>query len=69
MAGSASGSPSNVPLVAMINKLKSQMIEGKLMLLGDGKSLKPSKPTPLVTSNVVSKKVDDMVNEDSDIEV
>ncbi|GJX82415.1 hypothetical protein Tco_0331896 [Tanacetum coccineum] len=62
--------PSNAPLVAMINKLESQMIEGKLVLLGDdGKSLKPSKPTPLGTSNVVSKKVDDMVNEDSDIEV
>ncbi|GJR51504.1 hypothetical protein Tco_1402025 [Tanacetum coccineum] len=35
MAGSASGSQSNTPLVAMINFLESQMIEGKLVLLDD----------------------------------
>ncbi|GKF13502.1 hypothetical protein Tco_0054964, partial [Tanacetum coccineum] len=49
MAGSASGSQSNTPLVAMINYLESQMIEGKIMLLDDeAKALKPFKSTSLV---------------------
>ncbi|GJS38817.1 hypothetical protein Tco_0563860 [Tanacetum coccineum] len=62
--------PNNTPLVAKINELESQMIKGKLVLLGDnGKHLKPCKPTPPSFSNMVSKKVDDLVNEDSDSEV
>nr|GEY82727.1 RNA-directed DNA polymerase, eukaryota [Tanacetum cinerariifolium] len=53
-----------------INELESQMIEGKLVLLGDDeKHLKPCKPPPPSSSNVVSKKVDDLINEDSDSEV
>nr|GEZ94443.1 hypothetical protein [Tanacetum cinerariifolium] len=49
---------------------KIQMIEGKLVLLGDdGKSLKPSTSTLHSSSNVVYKKVDDLVNEDNDSEV
>ncbi|GJT86370.1 hypothetical protein Tco_1068087 [Tanacetum coccineum] len=49
---------------------ESRMIEGKLVLLGDDeKPLKPCKPTPLSSSNVISKKADDLVNEDSDSEV
>ncbi|GKB76701.1 hypothetical protein Tco_0943596 [Tanacetum coccineum] len=40
--GSASGNSSNSSLVARINEMESQMIEGKLVLLGDdGKPLKP----------------------------
>ncbi|GJV98033.1 hypothetical protein Tco_1549610 [Tanacetum coccineum] len=70
VAGLASGSPSNIPLVERINDLESQMIEGKLMLLDDeGKPLKPSKSTLLIFSNVVSKNVDDLFNEDDDSEV
>ncbi|GJY87770.1 hypothetical protein Tco_0502398 [Tanacetum coccineum] len=70
VAGSASGSPSNTPLVAKISELKSQMIEGKLVLLGDdGKLLKPCNPTPHSSFNVVSEKVNDLVNEDSDSKV
>ncbi|GJW03743.1 putative ribonuclease H-like domain-containing protein [Tanacetum coccineum] len=70
VAGSASGSPSNTPLVAKISELKSQMIEGRLVLLGDdGKLLKPCNPTPHSSFNVVSKKVNDLVNEDSDSKV
>ncbi|GKD82443.1 hypothetical protein Tco_1349282, partial [Tanacetum coccineum] len=62
--------PNNTPLVAKINELESHMIEEKLVLLGDnGKHLKPCKPTPPSSSNVVSKKVDDLINEDSDSEV
>ncbi|GKC53712.1 hypothetical protein Tco_1076457 [Tanacetum coccineum] len=46
------------------------MIEEKLVLLDeDGKPLKPSKSTLPSSSNVVSKKVDDLVNEDNDSEV
>ncbi|GJU89512.1 hypothetical protein Tco_1301935 [Tanacetum coccineum] len=53
-----------------INEIESQTIKGKLMLLGDdGKLLKPCKPTPPSYSNMVSKKVDDLVNKDSDSEV
>ncbi|GKE57367.1 hypothetical protein Tco_1496552 [Tanacetum coccineum] len=45
------------------------MIEGTLVLLDDdGKPLKPSKSTLPSSSNVVSKKVDDLVNEDNDSE-
>ncbi|GKB88148.1 hypothetical protein Tco_0960420 [Tanacetum coccineum] len=52
--------PSNTSLVARINELESQMIEGKLVLLDDdGKPLKPSKSTFPSSSNVVSKKVDE----------
>ncbi|GJV86708.1 reverse transcriptase domain-containing protein [Tanacetum coccineum] len=70
VAGSASGSPSNTPLVARINELESQMIEGTLVLLDDDeKPLKPSTLTLPNSSNVISKKVDDVVNEDNDIEV
>nr|GEU30811.1 hypothetical protein [Tanacetum cinerariifolium] len=70
VASSTSGSPNNTRLVAKINELKSQMIEGKLVLLGDDeKHIKPCKPTLLSSSNLVSKKVDDLVNEDSDSEV
>nr|GEU30810.1 hypothetical protein [Tanacetum cinerariifolium] len=70
VASSTSGSPNNTPLVAKINELKIQMIEMKLVLLGDdGKHLKPCKPTLPSSSNLVSKKVDDLVNEDSDSEV
>ncbi|GJZ50212.1 hypothetical protein Tco_0604402 [Tanacetum coccineum] len=48
----------------------SKMIEGMLVLLDDdGKPLKPSKLTLPSSSNVVSKKVDDLVNEDNDNEV
>ncbi|GJX77637.1 hypothetical protein Tco_0324448 [Tanacetum coccineum] len=35
VVGLASCSPSNTPLVARINELESQMIEGKLVLLND----------------------------------
>ncbi|GJW93710.1 beta-glucosidase 12 [Tanacetum coccineum] len=46
------------------------MIEGKLVLQDDnGKPLKLSKSTLHSSSNVVSKKVDDLVNEDNDNEV
>ncbi|GJV31415.1 hypothetical protein Tco_1391815 [Tanacetum coccineum] len=70
VASLASGSPSNIPLVERINDLESQMIEGKLVLLDDeGKPLKPSKSTLLISSNVVSKNVDDLFNEDDDSEV
>ncbi|GKF04602.1 hypothetical protein Tco_0035270, partial [Tanacetum coccineum] len=56
MAGSASSSPSKAPLIAKINDLESQMIEGKLVLLDDeGKSLKPSKS--MLPSSSVSKKL------------
>ncbi|GJR20009.1 hypothetical protein Tco_0968536 [Tanacetum coccineum] len=70
VAGLTCGSPSNTPLVARINELESQMIEGKLVLLDeDGKPLKPSKSTLPSSSNEVSTKVDDLVNEDNDSEV
>nr|GEW22064.1 hypothetical protein [Tanacetum cinerariifolium] len=46
------------------------MTEGKLVLVDeDGKPLKPCKPTFHSFSNVVFKKVDDLVDEDSDSEV
>ncbi|GJX77204.1 hypothetical protein Tco_0324015 [Tanacetum coccineum] len=68
--GSASSSPSNTPLVIKVNDLESKMIEGSLVLLDDnGKPLKLSKSTLPSSSNVVSKKVDDLVNEDNDSEV
>ncbi|GKC02948.1 ribonuclease H-like domain-containing protein, partial [Tanacetum coccineum] len=70
VAGLASGSPSITPLVARINDLESQMIAVKLVSLEDeGKPLKPCKPKLPSSSNVVFKKVDDLVNEDSDSEV
>ncbi|GJW70054.1 hypothetical protein Tco_0126971 [Tanacetum coccineum] len=70
VVGLTSGNPSNTPLVARINDLESQMIKGKLVLLDDdGKPLKPSKSMLLNSSNVVYKKVDDLVNEDNDNEV
>ncbi|GKB27498.1 hypothetical protein Tco_0866899 [Tanacetum coccineum] len=51
-------------------KVVQDMIEGMLVLLDDdGKPLKPSKLTLPSSSNVVSKKVDDLVNEDNDNEV
>nr|GEY14309.1 hypothetical protein [Tanacetum cinerariifolium] len=54
----ASGNPSNTTLVARINDIESQMIDGKLVLLDDdGKPLKPSKSTLPSSSNVVSKKL------------
>ncbi|GKA62303.1 hypothetical protein Tco_0761822 [Tanacetum coccineum] len=53
-----------------INDLESQIIKGKLVLLDDeGKLLKPSKSTLSSSSNVVSKKVDDLVNKDNDSKV
>ncbi|GKC48233.1 hypothetical protein Tco_1065955 [Tanacetum coccineum] len=53
-----------------INGMESQMIEGKRVLLGDDeKPLKTCTPTSPSSSYVVSKKVDDLVNEDSDSEV
>ncbi|GKB78856.1 hypothetical protein Tco_0945751, partial [Tanacetum coccineum] len=52
-----------------INELESHMIEGTLVLLDDdGKPLKPFKSTLPSSSNVVSKKVDDLINEDNDSE-
>ncbi|GJX61804.1 retrotransposon protein, putative, ty1-copia subclass [Tanacetum coccineum] len=70
MAGLASGSPSNTPLVIRINEQESHMIKGTLVLLDDdGKPLKHSKSTLPSSSNVVSNKVDDLVNEDNDSEV
>nr|GFC41091.1 hypothetical protein [Tanacetum cinerariifolium] len=60
VASSTSGSPNNTPLVARINELESQMLEGKFVLLDDDeKPFKPSKSTFISSSNVVSKKVDD----------
>ncbi|GJY25804.1 hypothetical protein Tco_0400530 [Tanacetum coccineum] len=59
VAVSASGSPSNTPLVTRINELESQMIDEKLVLLGDdGKPLKPCKPMVPSSYYVVFKKVD-----------
>ncbi|GJZ95603.1 hypothetical protein Tco_0667937 [Tanacetum coccineum] len=70
VAGLVSYSPSNTPLVTRINKQESQMIEGTLVLLDDdGKPLKPSKSTLPSSSSVVSKRVDNMGNEDNDSEV
>ncbi|GKB16352.1 hypothetical protein Tco_0850275 [Tanacetum coccineum] len=70
VVGSAYDSSSNTPLVSRINDLESQIIEGKDVLLDDaGKLLKPSKSTLSSSSNVVSKKVDDMVNKDNDSKV
>ncbi|GKC37536.1 ATPase, F1/V1/A1 complex, alpha/beta subunit, partial [Tanacetum coccineum] len=76
VASSASSSPSNTPLVARINKLESLIIKGTFVLLGtlvllddDGKSLKPSKSTLPNSFNVVTKNVDDLVNEDNDSKV
>ncbi|GJU56765.1 hypothetical protein Tco_1234531 [Tanacetum coccineum] len=70
VAGTSSGSPSNTHLVARINEQESQMIKVKLVLLDDdGKPLKPSTSTLPSSSNVVSIKVDDLVNEDNDSEV
>ncbi|GJV17473.1 hypothetical protein Tco_1362796 [Tanacetum coccineum] len=49
------------------NELESQMLVGKLVLVGeDGKPLKPCKSTLPTASNVTCKKVDDPVNEDMD---
>nr|GEZ70196.1 hypothetical protein [Tanacetum cinerariifolium] len=63
-------SPSTTPLVARINELESQMLDGKFVLVGDdGKPLKPCESTFPSSSNMASKKVDDLVNEDSDDEV
>nr|GEW19405.1 hypothetical protein [Tanacetum cinerariifolium] len=62
--------PSTTPLVARINELESQMLDGKFVLVGDdGKPLKPCESTFPSSSNMASKKVDDLVNEDSDDEV
>ncbi|GKD17236.1 hypothetical protein Tco_1206394 [Tanacetum coccineum] len=70
VVGSASSSPSNTPLVARIHEMESQMIEGKLVLLDDdGKPLKFFTSTLPSSSNVISKKVDDLVNEDNDSEM
>ncbi|GKB39737.1 hypothetical protein Tco_0884679 [Tanacetum coccineum] len=70
VADSAFSSSSTTPLVARINELESQMLDGKFVLLGDdGKPRKPYESTFLSSSNVASKKVDDPVNEDSDDEV
>ncbi|GKB53029.1 reverse transcriptase domain-containing protein [Tanacetum coccineum] len=70
MVGLTCDSPSNTLLVTRINDLESQMIEGTLMLMdNDGKPLKPSKSTLCSSSNVVSKKVDNLDNEDNDSEV
>ncbi|GJR59135.1 hypothetical protein Tco_1501297, partial [Tanacetum coccineum] len=56
--------------VCMLGSNGGSSNSGKLMLLDeDGKPLKAYKPTLPNFSNVVSKKVDDMVNEDSDSEV
>nr|GEW61190.1 hypothetical protein [Tanacetum cinerariifolium] len=56
--------------VKKINELESQMLDGKLMLVGDdGTPLKSCKSMLPSSSNVASKKVDDPVNEDSDDEV
>lgn len=44
MVGTTSGSLSTIPLVARINELESQIIDGKLVLVGDdGKPLKHCK--------------------------
>ncbi|GJU41635.1 hypothetical protein Tco_1194592 [Tanacetum coccineum] len=70
VAGLISGSPSTTPLVVRINELESQMLDGKLVIVGDDrKPLKPRKSTLPSSYNVASKKVDDPVNEDSDDEV
>nr|GEX08965.1 retrovirus-related Pol polyprotein from transposon TNT 1-94 [Tanacetum cinerariifolium] len=50
-----------------INELESQKIEGKLVLLDDDE--KPLKPSKSTLPNVVSKNVDDLVNEDNGSEV
>ncbi|GJT54012.1 probable indole-3-pyruvate monooxygenase YUCCA10, partial [Tanacetum coccineum] len=67
VAGLAYGSPSNTPLVTRIIELESHMIEGMLVLLDeDGKPLKSSKSMLPSSSNEVSTKVNDLVNEDND---
>nr|GEW79684.1 hypothetical protein [Tanacetum cinerariifolium] len=54
----------------LINELKIQMLDGKLVLVGDdGKPLKPCRSMFPSSSNVASKKVDDPVNEDSSDEM
>ncbi|GKB45186.1 hypothetical protein Tco_0890128, partial [Tanacetum coccineum] len=46
VAGSVFSSPSTTPLIAKINQLESQMLNGKFVLVGDdGKPLKPCKST------------------------
>nr|GEV23287.1 putative gnk2-like domain-containing protein [Tanacetum cinerariifolium] len=70
VASSTSGSLSNTHFVSRINDLESQMTKEKFVLPDDdGKPLKASKSMLSSSSNVVSKKVDDMVNEDKDSEV
>ncbi|GJT34525.1 hypothetical protein Tco_0924944 [Tanacetum coccineum] len=70
MDGVAFGSPSNIPLVARINALESQITEGKLLLLDDdGKPLNPSASTLPSSYIMVSKRVDVMVKKDNDREV
>ncbi|GJX14846.1 hypothetical protein Tco_0206604 [Tanacetum coccineum] len=70
VASSTSSNLSNTPLLARINELESKKIEGKLMLLDDdGKPFKPSTSTLPSSYNVISKMVDDLVNEDNDSEV
>ena len=61
----ASGSPNATPFVAMTNELESQMLDGKLVLVGgDGRPLRPCKST--ISS---SEKVVDPDNTNSDDEV
>nr|GEV22112.1 reverse transcriptase domain-containing protein [Tanacetum cinerariifolium] len=56
VVGSTSSSPSTTPLVAKINQLESQVLDGKPVLVGDdGKPLKPCKSTIPSSSNVASK--------------
>ncbi|PWA58917.1 hypothetical protein CTI12_AA395910 [Artemisia annua] len=53
VTGLASGSPSTTPSVARINELECQMLDEKLVLLGDdGKPLKPCKSTLPSSFNV-----------------
>ena len=70
MASSTFGSQSTTPLVARINELESQMLDGKLVLVSDDwKPLKPCISMILSSSIVPSKKVDDLVHEDNGSEV
>ncbi|GKD36827.1 hypothetical protein Tco_1257034, partial [Tanacetum coccineum] len=51
-------------LSVIATKLGNPILMRKLVLMGDdGKPLKPCKPTPPSYSNVVSEKVNDLVNE------
>ncbi|GJS92902.1 hypothetical protein Tco_0799870 [Tanacetum coccineum] len=64
-----SKSSSNTHMVARINEQESQIIKGKLVLLDDDrKPLNPFTSTIHSSSNVVSKKDNDLVNEDNDTE-